>query len=129
MELPNHHLTLLTECEKATYASFDNVRQHTFAFAFADGLVADVHNVESASDYGKAYCEGWIAGDAVRRRVYLAGIHDGLDDAEGRNKPDGLNADNSDDTITRIDRYVASIYRTGLQNGSTARNGHFPISR
>ena len=102
-------------------------RQHTFAFAFADGLVADGHNIENATGYGRAYCEGWIPGDSVRKRVYRAGINDGLDDAEGRNEPEGLNPNNSDNAIARVDRCISAIYRTGLQNGSNARTGNFPI--
>lgn len=127
MELNDHHLTLLTESEKATLASFDSPRRHTFAFAFADGLSADAHNVENARDYGRAYCEGWLAGDALRKRVYLAGINDGLDDAEGRSEPGELNPNHSDRVIARVDGVISAAYRTGLQNASNARTGHLQM--
>ena len=126
LELRCHQLDLKTEDEKRAYEALDENRRHTYAAGFSDGLLNDAHNVEG-SEYAAAYSLGFVAGEGVRKRTYLNGVKDGLDDTQAKRKPENLDPNAEDRWHARVDEVIETAYRTGFMNGSSARTGSLPI--
>ena len=124
LELPSQHHQLLSKQARKRYCRMDQGDRHVFVQGFRDGLRSDELSMKAS--YGAAYARGWLAGEAIRKRTYLAGVRDGLDDAEHRRSPKGLEPNGLDGYFAQLDRLLNALYAKGLADGRNSQGVSSP---
>ena len=120
--LRDRHRLLLPE-ERHCYNGLSDTQQQAYLRAFLNGL-RNCPETTGADPKAVARAQGWLAGAAVRKRIYLAGVNDGYIGTNETPKLGDADQDagvREDQPLIQINETLKEIYDYGRCDGSKAR--------